>query len=155
MSLTHVSFVVASLRFQAANGKGGMSDKMATWLLFDAFIPTFEDTPSLNEEFTVLEEPAWRCDKDNPFRRSNFADDVLCKGNVEKRGPGTTRLRAPVIVCDGHSSHLTVELLEAMADMQQFAILDGKKCTGKIKRMSLILRVPHSSHATQGERPTP
>ena len=120
-------FVVVLLRFQAANGKGGMSDKMAMWLLFNAFIPTFEDTPSLNEEFTVLEEPAWRHDKDNPFRRSNSADDVLHKGNVEKCGPGTTRLRAPVIVCDGHSSHLAVELLEAMANMQQFVILDGKK----------------------------
>ena len=135
----------------AAHGKGGMSDKMANWLLFDVFIPTFEDASGVGELFAVKEEPAWRLDEDNPFCRSDSADQTLWLGNKDKYGPGTMRKRCPVVVCDGHSSHLTCELLDAMADLTTAVSDEGVPYSGKIPSIALVSRVPHSSHCTQGE----
>ena len=124
-----------------ANGKGGMDDDMDMWLLFNVILPTFENKPSVE----VRQEPSWRNEPDNPFRRSDSADETLCFGDKDQHGPGTMRARPPVVICDGHSSHLTARMLDALHDLST-AELDGVKCTGRIKTIGLVLRVPRSSH---------
>ena len=60
-----------------ANGKGGMDNSMATWLLLEIVLPTFERSPSVGQQFTMPAEPAWRHDTSHPFCRSETADETL------------------------------------------------------------------------------
>ena len=122
------------------NGKGGMDNSLSLWVLLELLLPTFERSPSINQDFKVKAEPAWRYEE-GPFKRSATADQTL-----HGQGPvGSTRQRYPTAITDGHGSHLTLELLEAVNDLSTTAY------TGPIKRIGLVLRPPHTTHKLQSE----
>ena len=124
-----------------ANGKGGMDNGMAKWLLLEIILPTFEHSKSVGTTFKMPVEPAWRFDKNNPFCRSDTADETLCS----RGAAGTIQTRYPTCITDGHSSHLTQWLFAALQDLK------AAGCEGPIERLGFILRPPHTSHVLQNE----
>ena len=127
-----------------ASGKGGMNDESGVMAWRNALIPSFENAAGLNEEFIMPEEPAWR-HKKHWASRTIYSDDIL---HGDRGQPGTKRKRRPTVVGDGHGSHFSPGALEMLTSKKGF-----KKCCpgSKIEQVDFVLRVPHSSHMTQGE----
>ena len=113
-----------------ANGKGGMDNSMTEWLLFDVILPTFEQSKSVGTKFKMPDEPSWRHDTSHPFSRSETADETLHGGKDEsdewRRPPGSMQTCYPTAITDGHGSHLTAWLFEALQDLKKAG------CTGPI-----------------------
>ena len=132
-----------------ANGKGGMDNSMTPWLLLEVVLPTFEHSPSVGQEFTMPEEPAWRYDTSHPFCRSDTADETLYGGRDDtgalRRPPGSIQKRYPTCITDGHSSHLTQWLFAALQDLKAAGYL------GPIEKLGFVLRPPHTTHVLQNE----
>ena len=132
-----------------ANGKGGMDNSMTKWLLFDVLLPTFEQSKSVGTTFKMPEEPEWRHDTSHPFSRSDTADETLCGGrdasNQWRRPPGSMQPCYPTAITDGHGSHLTAWLFEALQDLKKAGH------AGPVERLGFVLRPPHTTHVLQNE----
>eukprot|EP00037_Helgoeca_nana_P002250 m.32736 g.32736 ORF g.32736 m.32736 type:complete len:902 (+) comp12457_c0_seq1:107-2812(+) len=126
-----------------ASGKGGMSTDMGVWAFKMLFLPSLATSPSVGTEFVMPEEPAWRFKTDHPFTRSDSADETLYTDGEA----GKMRTRCPMVVCDGHGSHLTSEVLNLLLDPASGMATLGTT----MRRCHLVLRPPHTSQITQGE----
>lgn len=133
--------VLANKGGLAATGVGGCAaDGKALPGLFIFAATSYEQswtTPSPRSGF-LDSEGRYRMALFGCNKQGGMQDDIgvlYFEGVVAPCFPDRSPARPVVVICDGHSSHLTVDLIEWC----------------RSNHFRIVLRVPHTSHITQGE----